>query len=72
MIYADIIKEIRRVRILSQEDLAHELGVSFATVNRWEGNRTQPSQMAQRSIEKFCKRHNIQYLLDGGDCSANT
>ena len=36
---------------LSQEELAHALGVSFATVNRWENGRTAPSKLALRQFE---------------------
>ena len=36
---------------LSQEDLAREIGVSFATVNRWENGRFMPSKMALSRIE---------------------
>jgi len=32
--YPSMIKEIRRQLAISQEDLARELGVSYATVNR--------------------------------------
>jgi DNA-binding transcriptional regulator YiaG len=39
---------------LSQEELAHALGVSFATVNRWENAKTVPSKLAQRQFEQFC------------------
>jgi DNA-binding transcriptional regulator YiaG len=34
--------------------LAHALGVSFATVNRWENGKTVPSKLAQRQFEQFC------------------
>jgi putative transcriptional regulator len=50
------IKEIRKQLELSQEDLAHALGVSFATVNRWENGKTAPSRLAQRQFERFCAR----------------
>ena len=38
---------------LSQEQLARRLGVSFATVNRWESGRTQLSPRASRAIEEL-------------------
>jgi predicted ATPase/DNA-binding NarL/FixJ family response regulator/DNA-binding XRE family transcriptional regulator len=37
------LRDLRRHLGLSQEQLAHRLGVSFATVNRWESGRTQIS-----------------------------
>ena len=50
------IKEVRVQLDLSQEDLAREIGVSFATVNRWENRRFLPSKMALRQIEMYCDR----------------
>ncbi len=48
------VKGVRRQLALSQEELAHALGVSFATVNRWENGKTIPSKLAQRQFEQFC------------------
>jgi predicted ATPase/DNA-binding CsgD family transcriptional regulator len=38
---------------MSQEQLARQLGVSFATVNRWETGRTQMSARALRALADF-------------------
>jgi transcriptional regulator with XRE-family HTH domain len=53
--FPETVKEVRRQVGLSQEDLARALGVSFATVNRWENGKTVPSKLAQRQFEQFCK-----------------
>ena len=45
--FSALVKEIRKQLSLSQEDLARELGVSFATVNRWENNKVKPSKLAK-------------------------
>ena len=37
---------------LTQEQFAHELGVTFVIVNRWENGRALPSPMALRLIEE--------------------
>ncbi|MGE4344424.1 MAG: helix-turn-helix domain-containing protein [Geoalkalibacter sp.] len=55
--FPETVKEVRRQLALSQEELAHALGVSFATVNRWENGRTVPSKLAQRQFEQFCKNN---------------
>lgn len=47
------LKEVRNKLHLTQEALAHKLGVSFTSVNRWENGQTQPSPLAKRSIEKL-------------------
>jgi len=49
-----LIKEIRVQLDLSQEDFAREVGVSYATVNRWENGRFLPSRMALRRVEMYC------------------
>src|SRR5580704_7538543 len=47
------LRRLRADRGLSQEQLAHLLGVSFATVNRWETGRTQMSARARRALADF-------------------
>jgi DNA-binding transcriptional regulator YiaG len=51
-----LVKEIRRQLSLSQEDLARQLGVSYATVNRWENSVSKPSKLAKAQLESFCKK----------------
>lgn len=55
------IKRIRQSAMLSQEELARELGVSFATVNRWETGRAKPTYRTLRLIDEYCKNHNISF-----------
>ena len=52
--FSDQVKAVRKELNLSQEKLAYALGVSFATVNRWENGKTAPSKLAQRQFELFC------------------
>ena len=47
---AAILRAIRSKLDLTQEQLAERLGVSFATVNRWEGGSTLPQKAAQEVI----------------------
>ena len=51
--YPSLVKEIRKQLDLSQEDLARELGVSFAAVNRWENGQVRPSKLARAQIKAF-------------------
>ena len=53
---AALVKEIRRQLTLSQEDLARELGVSFATVNRWGNSKSKPSKLAKAQFDNFCAK----------------
>jgi putative transcriptional regulator len=58
--FPKIVREVRRQLSLSQEELAHALGVSFATVNRWENGKTMPSKLALRQFEQFCSNKKVQ------------
>lgn len=53
--FPELVKKVRRQLGLSQEELAHALGVSFATVNRWENGKTKPSKMAKTVWKQFCQ-----------------
>jgi putative transcriptional regulator len=54
--FAVMVREARRQMGLSQEELAHELGVSFSTINRWENAKTVPFKLARSQFEAFCAR----------------
>lgn len=51
--FGEEVRLFRQTKQLSQEELAAQLGVSFATVNRWENSRTQPSAMALKVWNDF-------------------
>lgn len=55
--FPKVVKELRKQLGLSQEELAHALGVSFATVNRWENGKTTPSKLARRQLDWFRREH---------------
>lgn len=59
MEYREKVKIVRKKLYLSQEMMAKELGVAFATVNRWESGRCKPNYGSQRAFADFCKSHNI-------------
>ena len=43
MSYSDEIKKIRKKCFLSQEAFGREIGVSFSSINRWEGGKSKPN-----------------------------
>ena len=47
------IKALRQSFGMTQEDFAHELGVTFATVNRWENNKAVPSRLAVKALAQM-------------------
>lgn len=54
--FPELVKETRKQLGLSQEELAHELGVSFATINRWENAKTVPFKLARAQFDAFCAK----------------
>ena len=64
---SDIIKDIRSRLNLSQTELADKLGVSFATVNRWEKGHRTPSQIALGNIKRLCADNKIDYAQFEGN-----
>lgn len=61
MAFCEEIKKLRQQCYLSQETFAKELGVSFATVNRWESGKTKPTYKTLRLIDDFCKRNRLDF-----------
>jgi putative transcriptional regulator len=64
--FPELLKAVRSQLGMSQEDLAHAIGVSFATVNRWENGKTSPSRLALRQFETFCETHQIISTVRSG------
>lgn len=59
MEYKEAIKELRQRMLVSQTELAEILGVSFATVNRWERGLHQPTFAAKRKLVKLFSKNGI-------------
>jgi type I restriction enzyme M protein len=68
-----IVKELRSKLDLSQEELAAKLGVSFATVNRWENEKITPRGKAKEAIMKLIEESGLDQdaLENGGDIGGN-
>lgn len=56
MDYPTAIKEIREKLLLTQTELAAKLHVSYATINRWENSKNEPSIRAKRKIRDLRKQ----------------
>ncbi len=69
---SEMIKEIRSCLNLSQSELAKTLGVSFATVNRWEKGRCEPSQIAVYAIKNLCANRKIDFSRFEGNHMIST
>ena len=44
------IKEYRKRKFLTQEELAHCLGVSLTSVNRWETGKFEPTMQIKKKL----------------------
>ena len=64
MSFADAIIKLRSERRISQKELAEDLNVSCATVNRWENGRTVPNKMTMFVLLEFCIRLGVAFAYD--------
>lgn len=64
------LRSIRSKLDLSQEQLAERLGVSFATVNRWEGGANVPQKAAQETINALAAEAGIESETDAATPAA--
>jgi putative transcriptional regulator len=62
MSYADTIKALREKLLLTQMELAAKLGVSYASVNRWENGKCEPTMKAKRKIKNLCLKEEVNCL----------
>ena len=60
---SELIKTIRLQLGLSQEAFADAIHVAFATVNRWENNKSTPNSMARVLIANYCEKHGVDNEL---------
>ncbi len=57
---AKLVKIIRDKMGLTQERFAAELGVTVATVNRWENSRAVPQPLAMKSLKELAEEHGLK------------
>lgn len=60
MNYQYLVKQLRNKLIITQAELAELLGVSFASINRWETGKHEPTTKMKRKIVALCKENNIK------------
>ena len=56
---SDLVRALRRELKMTQEEFAHELGITVGTVNRWENGRFQPSKLARATLIDFAGKHGL-------------
>ena len=60
MNWQNIIRTIRVKLFITQAELAEMIGVSFASVNRWEQGHHEPTMKAKRKLAAICRENNIE------------
>ena len=52
-VFSNKVKKVRSFLGVSQDKFAQMLGVSYATINRWENSKNEPSKLAQKLFFDF-------------------
>jgi putative transcriptional regulator len=55
----EFVRALRCELKLTQEEFAHELGITVGTVNRWENGRFRPSKLARAMLIAFAEKHGL-------------
>ncbi len=58
--YGKMIKALREKMTFSQMEFAEVLGVSFASVNRWETGKHEPTIKIKRKLKAFFREYDIK------------
>jgi transcriptional regulator with XRE-family HTH domain len=53
------LKELRKKKGWTQEDMAREMHVSLSTVQRWEKKGGEPTRLARRELQRLFRREGI-------------
>jgi len=53
------LREVRKQKEWTQEDLAREINVSLSTVQRWEKRGGEPTRLARRELKKLFRKVGI-------------
>ena len=61
MDFSKLVRELRIKMLLSQEEMAKKLGVSFATINRWENAHHEPTFKKRRKLRVLCKKYHVDF-----------
>ncbi len=60
MTYKEAVKKLRLKMLMTQEEFAKLLDVSFATINRWKTSKYVPTIKARRKLQPYLKKYNIE------------
>lgn len=60
MSFPENVKKIRTDAKLSQSAFAKLLGISRATINRWENGSQIPSKLAYKTLDEYCIKNGLE------------
>ena len=60
MKYKNAIKKLRRKMLMTQTEFGNLFGVAFATVNRWESGKYEPTMKIKRALAPYFEKYNIE------------
>lgn len=58
--YQAAVKELRTKMLLSQKEMAQLLGVSFASINRWENGVHEPTLKTKRKLRSLFNEYGVK------------
>lgn len=61
MSLSELVRNMRKRALLSQEEFAELLNLSVGTINRWENGKTKPNITAMKKIKAFCEGKAIPF-----------
>lgn len=61
MTFAEKVKYVRAKLLITQKELAEQVGVAMVTVARWESQGLQPRFLTEKKFEKFCEEKGIKF-----------
>src|SRR5207244_7255921 len=62
-----IVRAIRLKLRLTEEELAHALGISFSTVSRWETGHMKPSRLAWQALAQLAAERGCPLLVESSE-----
>ncbi len=62
---SQMVRSLRHQLKMTQEEFAHELGITVGTVNRWENRRFRPSKLARATLMEVAARHGLSLEATG-------
>lgn len=60
MTYQEAVIKLRKKLLLTQMEFAEYMGVSFATINRWEKGRFDPTMKMKRKLQPMFDQYGIE------------